>query len=242
MRTIYIKEIRSFLSSFIAYIVIVVFLIANGLFMWVFEDTNVLDFGYANMDTLFELSPWILMFLVSAITMRSFSEEKKVGTIETLTTKPISDLSIILGKFFAGFTLVLFSLLPTIIYFYSIYQLGETIGNIDTGATLGSYLGLLMLGGVYVAIGIFASAITENQIVSFVLSLFVCFVFYMAFDYLGNLEVFKGTDFFLEWIGINYHYRSISKGILDTRDVIYFLSLTGLFIWLTKIVFESRKW
>jgi ABC-2 type transport system permease protein len=174
--------------------------------------------------------------------MRSFSEEKKVGTIEILTTKPISDLAIIMGKFFAGFTLVLFSLIPTLIYFYSVYQLGETVGNIDTGATIGSYIGLLMLGAVYVAIGIFASAITENQIVSFVLSLFVCFIFYMAFDYLGNLDIFQGTDFFLEWIGINYHYRSISKGVLDTRDVIYFLSLTGLFIWLTKIVFESRKW
>ena len=178
MRTIYIKEIRSFLSSFIAYIVIVVFLVANGLFMWIFEDTNVLDFGYADMDTLFELSPWILMFLVSAITMRSFSEEKKVGTIETLTTKPLSDLAIIMGKFFAGFTLVLFSLIPTLIYFYSVYQLGEPVGNIDTGATFGSYLGLLMLGAVYVSIGIFASAITENQIVSFVVSLFVCFIFF----------------------------------------------------------------
>lgn len=242
MKTIFVKEIRSFLSSFIAYIVIVVFLIANGLFMWVFQDTNVLDNGYSNMDTLFELSPWIFMFLVSAITMRSFSEEKKVGTIETLTTKPISDLSIIMGKYFAGFTLVLFSILPTLIYFYSIYQLGETKGNIDVGATMGSYIGLLFLGGVYVAIGLFASAITENQIVAFVLSLFICFIFYIAFDYLGNLEIFKDTDFYLEWMGINYHYRSLSKGLIDTRDVLYFVSLTGLFIWLTKIVFESRKW
>jgi ABC-2 type transport system permease protein len=242
MLTIYAKEIRSFLSSFIAYIVIVVFLIANGLFMWVFENTNVLDYGYANLDTLFELSPWIFMFLVSAITMRSFSEEKKVGTIETLTTKPLSDLSIIMGKYLAGFTLVLFSLLPTLIYYYSVYQLGETPGNIDTGATMGSYIGLLMLGGVYVAIGIFSSAVTENQIVSFVLSLFICFIFFISFDYLGSTELFKDTDFFLEWMGINYHYRSISKGVLDTRDVLYFLSLTSLFIWLTKIVFESRKW
>lgn len=242
MLTIFVKEIRSFLSSLIAYIAIGVFLLAIGLFMWVFKDTNVLEGGYANIDTLFYMGPWVFIFLISAITMRSFSEEKKTGTIETLTTAPISDMSIILGKYFAGVVLVLFSILPTLLYYYTIHHLGNPVGNIDTGAMWGSYLGLLMLGSVFVAIGIFASVITDNQIVSFIVSMFLCFVFYIAFDYLGQLDVFRGVSYWIQWLGISYHYESISRGVLDTRDAIYFLSAITLFLLLTKAVFGSRKW
>lgn len=242
MFSIYKKEIRGFLSSLIAYIVIIVFLTAIGLFMWVFPDTNVLDYGYASMDTLFFMAPWVFIFLVSAITMRSFSEEKSAGTIETLTTRPISDLAIILGKYFAGLTLVIFALIPTLLYYYTIYVLGAPEGNVDTPAIVGSYIGLFFLGGAYVAIGLFSSAITDNQIVSFVLSMFLCFFFYTAFEYLSGWDVLGSLDNYMEWLGINYHYQSISRGVIDSRDVLYFISLITLFITLTKTVFGSRKW
>lgn len=242
MLTIFVKEIRSFLSSLIAYIAIGVFLVAIGLFMWVFKDTNVLDGGYANMDTLFFMGPWVFIFLISAITMRSFSEEKKAGTIETLTTAPMGDMAIILGKYFAGVMLVLFSLLPTLLYYYTIHKLGNPPGNIDTGAMWGSYLGLLMLGSAFVAIGIFASVITDNQIVSFIVSMFLCFIFYMAFEYLGLIATFSSISYWVQWLGIFNHYESISRGVLDTRDAIYFVSLITFFLLLTKVAFNSRKW
>lgn len=242
MLTVFVKEIRSFLSSLIAYIAIGVFLLAIGLFMWVFKDTNVLDGGYSNIDTLFFMGPWVFIFLISAITMRSFSEEKKAGTIETLTTAPVSDIAIILGKYFAGVVLVLFSLLPTLLYYYTIHQLGNPKGNIDTGAMWGSYLGLLMLGSVFVSIGIFASVITDNQIVSFIVSMFLCFVIYMAFDYLGQLDALRNYSYWIQWLGIYSHYESISRGVLDTRDAVYFVSVITVFILLTKAKFGSRKW
>ncbi|MBL7836973.1 MAG: gliding motility-associated ABC transporter permease subunit GldF [Bacteroidetes bacterium] len=236
------KEIRSFLSSLIAIIVIVVFLIANGLFLWVFKETNILDQGYANIDPLFELAPILFIFLISAITMRSFSEEKKNGTFETLTTKPVTDLSIILGKYFAGLIIVVFSILPTLIYYYTVDRLAFPAGNVDTGAMWGSYMGLLMLSAGYVSIGMFASVITDNQIVSFIVSMFLCFFFYSIFEYLSSFDFLKNSEFYIEWLGINHHYRNISRGIVDTRDIIYFLSLIVFFIWLTKIIFNSRKW
>jgi ABC-2 type transport system permease protein len=242
MLSIFKKEIRSFLSSLIAIIVVVVFLIANGLFLWVFKETNILDAGYANIDPLFNLAPIIFIFLISAITMRSFSEEKKSGTFETLTTKPITDLSIILGKYFAGLIIVVFSILPTFIYYYTVHKLAVPVGNVDTGALWGSYLGLIMLSAGYVSIGLFASVITDNQIVSFIVSMFLCFFFYSTFDYLSSFQLFDSKVFFIEWFGISYHYRNISRGVIDTRDVVYFLSLIVLFIWLTKIIFNSRKW
>lgn len=242
MLSILRKEIRSFLSSLIAIIVIVVFLLANGLFLWVFRETNILDMGYANIDPLFELAPIIFIFLISAITMRSFSEEKKAGTFETLTTKPVTDLAIIMGKYLAGLVIVIFAILPTLIYYYTVHTLAHPVGNVDTGALWGSYMGLVLLSAGYVAIGLFASVITDNQIVSFIVSMFMCFFFYLSFDYLGSFSFFKDTDFFIEWFGINYHYRNISRGVVDTRDIVYFISLIALFIWLTKIIFNSRKW
>lgn len=201
--------------------------------MWVFPDTNVLDYGYSNMDTLFTMAPFVFIFLISAITMRSYSEEKRMGTFESLVTKPISDLQIVLAKYLAGLFLVLFSLLPTLIYYYTIYQLGAPKGNIDSGAIWGSYIGLLLLGSCYVAIGLFSSSLTENQIIAFITSMFLCFFCFTAFEQISKLSIFSPIDYLLEWLGINYHYESISRGVLDTRDLVYFLSFTALFLGLT---------
>jgi ABC-2 type transport system permease protein len=237
MYSILKKEIRSFLSSLIAYVVMIVFLVAIGLFMWVLPEYNVFDMGYANMDTLFSMAPMVFIFLISAITMRSFSEEKKSGT-----TKPLSDMQIILGKYVAGVVLVIFSIIPTLIYFYTIYQLGATKGNMDIGATWGSYLGLLLLASCFVAIGIFSSAITDNQIVSFIVSMFLCYCFYSIFDLLANFNLLGSYDSMVAALGINAHYVSISRGVIDSRDLIYFLSFITAFIWGTKTVFSARKW
>lgn len=236
------KEIRSFLSSLIAYVVMIVFLVAIGLFMWVLPDYNIFDMGYANMDTLFNMAPFVFIFLISAITMRSFSEEKKSGTIEIITTKPLSDMQIILGKYFAGVVLVLFSILPTLLYFYTVYQLGAPKGNIDVGATWGSYVGLFFLASCFVAVGIFSSAITDNQIVSFIVSMFLCYCFYNIFDMLANFNLLGTYDSIVASLGINAHYISISRGVIDSRDILYFLSFIAAFIWGTKTVFSSRKW
>lgn len=241
MLSIYLKEIRSYLGSLIAYVVIITFLIVMGLFTWIFGDSNILSFGYANLDPLFLLAPWVFIFLISAITMRFFSEEQRLGTLEILLTKPITEIQIIIGKFFAAITLVLFSILPTIVYFWSIYQLGLPKGNIDVGATIGSYIGLFFLGGCYVAIGIFASSITSNQIVAFVLSMLFCFLAYLGFDKLGSLNIFGGLDYFIQILGIQYHYESISRGVIDSRDVIYFISFIGLFLSFTYFSLIRKK-
>ena len=242
MLSILKKEIRSFLSSLIAYVVIVVFLLIIGLFTWVFADGNVLAQGYANLDVLFFMAPWVFIFLISAITMRSFSEEIKQGTFEVLSTKPITDLQIVLGKYLAAVCLVVFAILPTMLYFYSVYQLGLPKGNIDVGATWGSYIGLLLLGASYAAIGVFSSAVTPNQIVAFVLGMFLCFFFYVGFQQISNLALFGGLDSLVQSLGIQFHYDSISRGVIDTRDLIYFGSLISVFLGLTLIVLDSRKW
>ena len=245
MFTLLKREINSFLNSLIGYIVITVFLLAIGLFMWVFPgDSNVLDSGYSNINTLFVIAPWVFMFLVPAITMRLFSDEKKTGTIELLLTSPLTDLQIILAKYFAGFLLVLFSLIPTLLYFFSIYNLGNPQGNIDTGGMWGSYVGLLFLSSGFVAIGIFSSAITENQIIAFITAISLSFFCFIGFQFISSLDLAQslGIDNVILSLGINEHYTSMSRGVLDTRDIIYFLSITILFILLTKIVLESRKW
>ena len=240
MLSILKKEIRSFLSSFIAYVVIVVFLLLIGLFTWVFADGNILVLGQANLDTLFFIAPWVFTFLISAITMRSFSEELKQGTFELLRTKPITDLQIVLGKFLASVLLVLFALLPTLIYVYSVYQLGQPMGNLDTGAIMGSYIGLLLLGASYVSIGLFASVITPNQIVAFILGLFLCFFFYVGFQQMSNLSLFGTYDSLVQNLGIQVHYDSISRGVVDSRDVIYFGSLIAMFLGLTQLILKRK--
>jgi ABC-2 type transport system permease protein len=243
MYSLFTKEIRSFLSSLIGYIVIIVFLLAISLFMWIIKgDSNVLDMGYANIDTLFAIAPWVFLFLIPAITMRSFADEKKSGTIELLLTRPLTDLQIILAKYLAGLVLVLFSLIPTLVYFYSVYKLGAPEGNIDTGGTWGSYIGLLFLGSSFVSIGLFASALTDNQIVSFILALAMSFFCYIGFEQISSLEFIGTADTLIANLGINAHYNSLSRGVIDSRDVIYFLSFNTLFIMCTRLVLQSRKW
>jgi ABC-2 type transport system permease protein len=242
MFTLLKKEIRTFLSSLIGYIVICVFLLLLGLFMWVLQmDSNVLENGYASIDPLFAIGPWVFLFLIPAITMRSFSDEKRSGTIELLLTRPLTDLQIILAKYFAGITLVIFSLVPTFIYYYSVQHLSLPPG-IDAGGTWGSYVGLLFLASAFVAIGIFSSSVTENQVVAFIIAVFLSFMFYMGFDYMSKLPLLSNIDNVILWLGINDHYISMSRGVLDTRDMIYFVSVIALFITLTKTVLESRKW
>ena len=243
MLTLYFKEINSFLSSLIGYIVITIFLTAVGLFMWVFPgELNLLDAGYANIDTLFIVAPWVFMFLIPAVTMRMFADEKKSGTIELLLTRPLTDLQIIAGKYLAGLTLVILSLLPSLVYYYSAHTLGNPSGNIDTGGMWGSYLGLLFLAAAYVAIGIFSSSITENQIIAFIISVFLCFFFFIGFESISTLALFGKIDNIILQFGINEHYISMSRGVIDTRDVIYYISLISIFLLFTRTVLESRKW
>ncbi|HET6243045.1 MAG: gliding motility-associated ABC transporter permease subunit GldF [Bacteroidetes bacterium] len=243
MRTLYFKEISSFLSSLIGYIVITIFLTVIGLFMWVFPgEFNILDAGYANIDTLFIIAPWVFMFLIPAVTMRMFADEKKSGTIELLLTRPLTDIQIILGKYLAGLTLVILSLLPTLVYYYSAQVLGNPTGNIDTGGMWGSYLGLLFLASAFVSIGIFSSSVTENQIIAFIIGVFLSFFFFIGFESISTLAMFGKIDSVILHFGINEHYISMSRGVIDSRDVIYYLSLIGVFLLLTRTVLESRKW
>lgn len=242
MLAIYLKEIRSFLSSLIAYVVMLVFLLATGLFTWVLPDYNVFDYGYANLDTLFSMAPWLFMFLVSAITMRSLSEEKKSGTIEIIITRPVSDMQIIFGKYLAGITLVLFTLLPTIVYYITIYQLGAPKGNLDSGAIIGSYIGLFFLAACFVAVGILSSSLSDNQIVAFILSLFLCFLFYQLFNLIADFKLLGSWDSVVASLGIDAHYQSISRGVIDSRDLLYFIGFDVVCLWGAKTVFESRKW
>lgn len=243
MLALYYKELTSFFNSFIGYLVIGIFIIINGLVLWIFPSQfNILDSGYANMDSLFILAPWIFLFLVPAVTMRLFSDEKKSGTIEFILTKPLSDLQIIFAKYLAGFSIVVLALIPTLLYFLSVYILGNPQGNIDSGGTWGSYIGLLFLSAVYVAIGLFSSSISENQIISFLTGMVISLIAFIGFETLSSMNFMFAIKNFLIEIGINEHYRSMSRGVLDSRDIIYFLSTISVFILATKIVLESRKW
>jgi len=236
------KEINSFFNSLIAYLVITVFLTGIGLLMWVFPDTSVLNYGYADMSTLFSLAPYVFMFLIPAITMRSFAEEKKGGTLELLFTRPLTDWKIILGKYLAGWLIVILALVPTLIYYFSIYQLGSPVGNIDSAAVAGSYIGLVFLGAVFTAIGVFASSLTENQIVAFIIAAFFCFIFFEGFGALSSLAIWgKASDFIAE-LGILYHYQAMSRGLIDSRNLVYFFSVIALMLFFTHLVLGSRKW
>ncbi len=246
MLVLYFKEIRSFLSSLIGYLTIGVFITSIGIFMWIIPAEgggyNVLDNGFANIDPLFFIAPWVYLFLIPAITMRSFSEEKKSGTIELLLTRPFTDLQIVMAKYFAGVTLVALSLLPTLIYYYSVHTLGAPKGNIDTGGMWGSYIGLLLLGAGFVSIGIFASSISDNQVIAFIIALLLCFFCFIGFEFIAQSGLFGKYDAFFKSLGINDHYESLSRGVIDTRDVFYFISLIAIFNLITRLVLQSRKW
>ncbi|MBQ4821633.1 gliding motility-associated ABC transporter substrate-binding protein GldG [Aquimarina sp. MMG016] len=234
------KEINTFFSSAVGYLVIAIFLILSGLFLWVFKGQfNILDSGFADLSPFFQIAPWILLFLIPAVTMRSISEEKKQGTLELLLTKPIQHWQLIFGKYLGALLLILMALLPSILYIITIYQLGNTEGNLDIGSTFGSYISLLLLCAAYVSIGIFASSITNNQIVAFLTALFLCFLVYYGFSGLANYSLFGSSDYFLEQLGMKLHYERISQGVIDTRDVLYFLSIIALFVSLTVIILRK---
>jgi ABC-2 type transport system permease protein len=243
MWTLLQKEIKSFFSSVTGYLVVVLYLIINSLIMWVFHGPmNVLDAGHANIDTLFIMSPWVFLFLVPAVTMRLISDEKRMRSMELLMIRPISEFQIVFAKYMAGLALVIIALLPTLLYLISIYVLGKVSGNMDAGAIAGSYIGLFFLAAIYTAIGLFASSLTENQIISFMLAVVLCFVMYIGFGELSKLVAGGSFSSFVDSLGINYHYQSISRGVIDTRDILYFLSVISIFILSTKFVLESRKW
>jgi len=240
MKALLLREIKSFFGSPIGYLVIAIFLLLNGLFLWVFNgDFNILNSGFADLSPFFVLSPWILIFLIPAVTMRSFSDEKKQGTIELLLTKPLSIWEIVNGKFFGALLLIILALVPTIIYVFVISSFGNPPGNIDMGSTLGSYFGLLFLIAGYTAIGIFTSTLSDNQIVAFILSVFLCFVFYFGFEGISGFA--GGLSNFVASLGMEYHFKSMSRGVLDTRDIIYFLSITILFLSFTVYKLKSLK-
>lgn len=242
MYRIFLKEFNGFLNSLVAYIAISVFLTGMGLLMWVFPETSVLNYGFADLDTLFTFAPYIFMFLVPAITMRMFADEKKSGTLELLLTKPLTDSQIIMGKYFAGLALLIVALIPTFLYYLTIYHLGNPQGNIDTAGVIGSYIGLLLLGGVFVAIGILASSLTDNQVVSFIMALFLCFILYYGFQSMASINIWGKLSATLEEMGIMYHYNFMSKGLIDLRNVLYFLSVISVMIMLTHLKLKSRKW
>lgn len=243
MFTLFKKELASFFSSLIGYLTIIVFLVLTGLMLWVFKgDFNILDYGFAGMDGLFIIGPFLYLFLIPAITMRMFAEEKKNGTMELLLTKPLSEMTLIWAKFLAGFTLVFISLLPTLVCYFSVYALGDPVGNIDTGSVAGSYIGLLLLGAAFVAIGLFASSITNNQIVAFILAALMSAFMHLGFESIYRMGFLGNADLFVRSLGMSYHYESISRGVIDTRDVIYFASVIALFLLATRIVLQSRKW
>jgi len=228
------KEWQQFFSSLTGYIALVVFLLLNGLFLFVFPDTSILDFGYASLGSFFSLAPWILLFLVPTITMRSLADEYKTGTFELLKTFPVTASQIVWGKFFGSLIIVVTALLPTLIYAVSVQQLSVT-GGIDTGATAGSYMGLVFLGAVFTAIGICTSSYTNNTVVAFIAAAFLCFALYNGFDAISKLPVFKaGPDYYIEMLGINFHYRSISRGVIDSRDLVYFVGIIFLAMFITQ--------
>lgn len=243
MKFLFLKELNSFLNALIGYVVLVVFFILVGVFLWIFPDTqfNIPESGYAGVDGLFMLAPWVFLFLIPSITMKAFSEEKKSGTMELLLTLPVSDMTIILSKFFAGCALVVIALIPTLIYFLSVNLLSFPAWNADQGAFWGSFAGLLFLASSFVAIGIFSSALTDSQIISFVLAVFLCFLFYTGFDSLSGLAFFGKFDLVLQQTGIAAHYASMSRGVLDSRDLVYFLSLTFFFLFTTKVILSHNR-
>lgn len=311
MTALILKELRGFLGSLIGHIVVVVFLLLTGLFLWVFPD-NILDGGYADLGPLFFIAPWVFLFLVPAVTMRSFSEEKRTGTIEFLLTKPLTELQIVLAKYIAAVLLVVFALLPTLVYVWSVDQLslarhasapgeGVVLGSqavllsvivllasiyllfrrrkqrgaawtlrdwtsglgwcavvtlvvyliastligisgIDEGATWGSYIGLFLLASCFASIGVFASSLTDSQIVAFLIAVFLSFFLYLGFDLIASFEAFGALEGPIKSVGIQAHYLSMSRGVLDLRDVLYYLGTITIFLLLTRTALQSRKW
>jgi len=233
------KEFNTFFASPIGYLVIAVFLLINGLFLWVFKgDFNILNAGFSDLTSFFYLAPWFFIFLIPAITMRSFSDEIRSGTIEILKTKPLSNWQIIIGKYLGAFLLIVLALIPTVTYVYTIHKLGNPIGNLDFGSTLGSYFGLLFLAAAFTAIGLFTSTLSNNQIVAFIIGVALSFLMFYGFEAIAELQLFK--NFSIQNIGMNEHFKSMSRGVIDTKDILYFASVTFFFLFLTKLKFDKQ--
>jgi len=242
MRSIFKKELTSFLGSLSGYVALVLFLGTAGLVLWVLPDTNILDYGYASMEQFFRFTPWLLAFLIPAITMKSFSEEYSKGTMEWLGTKPLSDGQIIGGKFLAAFVLVVIALLPTLVYLCSIQWLSMDGVLLDYGAIAGAYLALLLLAAGFTAIGLFCSSLTSNAIISFLAAVFIGLVFYDGFSAFSQIDAFRGgADYYLAMPGMDFHFENMGRGLLDIKDVVYFLSLTALFIALNRYSLQRRR-
>lgn len=246
MKALFIKEIRSYFNSLTGFLAILVFLLVTSLFLWVLPNeatgTNILENGFASLENFFSLAPWVFLILIPAISMKLFSEENKAGTIELLLTKPLTEGQIVIAKYMAGFVIILLSLFPTLCYYYTIYQLALPKGNIDVGGIWGAYIGLFFLASSFLAIGIFASVLTDNQVVAFILSFILCYLFYNGFEYLASFQMKGPLSLFISSLGISYHYYSMSRGVIDSRDVLYFLTIITIFILSTRLILQSRKW
>lgn len=243
MKSLYLKELSGFFSSITGYVIIIVFLVANGLFVWVFPgEMNVLEAGYGTLQTVFTIAPWVFLFLIPAITMKSLADEKKSGNLELLLTRPLSDMQIILAKYFASVTLAILAIIPTLIFFYSVYALGSDNMHIDAGATWGSYIGLVFLAASYCSMGIFTSSITDNIVIAFVLAVLLCFILYIGFDSIGYLSETGKMGNLIINLGIDAHFKSMQRGVIDSRDVIYFLSIILIFLYFTRTKLHSRTW
>lgn len=228
------KEWNQFFSSITAYVALIIFLLLNGLFLFVFPDSSMLNFGYATLTPFFDFVPWVLLFLIPTITMRSLADEYKSGTFELLKTWPLKPSALVFGKFLGAFLIIIAALIPTLVYAFSLQYLSSS-GGLDIGATIGSYIGLLLLSGAFISIGLAASSFTNNTVVAFIAGAFVCFMLYIGFDALSKLPIFRGTlDYYIEMLGINFHYQSVSRGVIDTRDLVYFFVIIFFFLFITQ--------
>ena len=242
MWTIFRKEVNQFLNSLLGYMVLVIFLVATGLLFWVFPESSVLDYGFAEMSGFFSFTPFVFIFLIPAITMRSFAEEKKAGTLEWLLTKPLTEFEILMGKFLASWALVVIALTPTLFYFATLWILGQPAGNIDAAGVSGSYIGLLLLAGVFASVGIFGSCLTDNQLVAFVLSVFLCFVLYSGLSSVASIDVWSAASPIISYLSLDFHYQALGKGLIDLRDVIYFLSVLVVMLLSSLLTLQARLW
>lgn len=242
MYAIYKRELLSFLTAPIGYIIMGVFLLASGILLWFFPETSILDYGYAELTSFFTLAPFLLMFLIPAICMRSFAEERKEGTYVLLATRPVSVWQILLAKYFACFSLAIFTLIPTLVYYYSLNKLGLPQGNVDGGAVVGSYFGLALLCSAFTAIGLFGSSITKSQVVAFAIAVFICFLIFSGFESLAKITVFQFVATEISALGMTAHFESIARGVVDSRDVVYFITLDALFLGMIRFIIGRRKW
>lgn len=242
MGTLFRKEITQFLGSLTGTLAIIVFLTVSGLFLWVFPgDYNIPENGYASLDPFFQLAPWLYLFLIPAITMRLFSEEKRTGTLELLLTRPLGDFRLVTAKYLASLLLVAFTLIPTLLWFWSVYRLGNPIGNIDSGSTWGAFTGLFLLASIYIAIGLFASAVTDSQIVAFLLAAALSFLFYLGFGLVSGSGVPYALEKFFAGLTIREHYLSVSRGVLDISDLLWYAGMTLFFLLLTSFVLRRSR-